>query len=182
MTKTIIAGLLFFISPIVSAAEVTIPVDYNRSSMGIVSSLIFSIGYGSNETTLFETTPLRKADKGKSYPLYSAEDDPQFTAFVARLTDGRDDTLYFTYRGGATFTETAPESDYFSKTSGPYSPDIGAQRINSITLTVDDLDFNLTVIWIGIPLFRTAISFKAHVTISYHPAYIPAVVSPLLSH
>ena len=181
MVKFIIFIFFFVVSPTVYAAEATIPIDYNRTVMGIVSSLVFTIDYGNKETALFESRTLRRADKGETYHLYSVSDDPQFNTFVSYLTNGRDDTLRFTYHGGSTVYETALESDFFNETSGYYSPDIGPRRIHDIAITIDNLDFNLSMIWIGFPLFRTRISFEATITISYNTVCIPATVDLLLS-
>ena len=183
MVKFVTFYFLIFISPGVYAAEAIIPISINHFTFGIVDSLIFIIDYGNEGTALFENMTLHSVDKGKTYHLYSVSGYRQNSAFVSYLTNGQDDTLNFTYQyvGGGILNYTADESDYFSETAGHYSPDIGPHRINGIAITIENLDFDLSVIWIGIvPLFYTDISFKATITVLYNTACIPAMIYLLL--
>jgi len=183
MIKFVTFYFLIFISPGIYAAEAIIPININHSTFGIVDSLIFIIDYGNEGTALFENRTLHSVDKGKTYHLYSVSDDPQYDTFVSYLTNGQDDTLNFTYQyvGGDIFNDTADESDYFSETAGHHNPDISHHLINGISITTDHLDFDLSVIWVGmLPLFYTDVSFKATITVLYNNARIQAMIYLLL--
>lgn len=159
------------------AAEIRIPVSYRNSIYGIADSMIFEVGYGDSGTALFERWPIGAQMAGTSITIRDGTEDPQYDAFVSKLTNGEDEWLYFGYTVESSGTEyhVDPESTYFPHT------DLHGKRVSSIGLTIEAISFDLSVYWIGMmPLFITDVDFRGHLTVAWEVALNPGILYPLL--
>lgn len=95
-------------------------------------------------TKIFDAILITPNDVGRNYTLSSDTDDPQFTGFVAQLTNGIDDPFIFWYlTGGSGPGYGQQESTAFASVLKPGEVDLSHYRIDSVTVHVD----TLSMIW-----------------------------------
>ncbi|MBC8096064.1 MAG: PEP-CTERM sorting domain-containing protein [Akkermansiaceae bacterium] len=101
--------------------------------LGYVTDIVnFTVG-----ATLFDQFTLTPSDVGKTFSL-TAQSDPEFGAFVQRLTNGRNDMIAFADSFGGLSGQN--ESLFFSqRIAGSNGIDLRGFQIGSIALRVDSL-------------------------------------------
>jgi hypothetical protein len=178
MRSMIFLGLTAFILgtgglPSANATDIHIPLRQTRSLFGAVDAMFFNVSYGDASTALFEDRRITVQSVGTTHTIKDLTDDSHYPAFVLSLTDGADETLYFAYRfeGSDSFSNNSPESVFFLKT------DLKDSRVSSISLTVSKFTLDLTMTWVGFPLFFTDADFEGELTVSSTPG---TVLVPLL--
>ncbi len=116
---------------------------YGGGEADLLSALTLSLtirpgGYADSGATpryeLFGRDTIRDGDEGKTL-VATADDDPDFSAFVALLTDGIDEEVDLWFEGGGTVTR---ESTFFTGRPGQ-RPDFKGYVIDRIEFRVDSV-------------------------------------------
>jgi len=120
----------------------TVPVTFSGGSAEIITTVRFSLSMSAAgpdtglapHYALFEQVPIRDGDEG-TIRVAKLDNDPDFTAFAALLTDGADEPITTSAGGGSSTTN---ESRFFVQRPSP-GPDFAGYTIDSIEFRIDSV-------------------------------------------
>ena len=165
------------------APQASIPFLVVDSAYGIFGSAAVDVRIDAavsiwpENSSLYEDLRVGAVHSGSQYVIDSTRDDPDFEAFLGLLRNGVDDEIVMTFDSDGVVNEVRVlESSYFGGLGA--WPDLKGYEIQRLILRFDVIRYDLSVIWIGFPIFITDMRIEGALLINPPPP-LQGITAPI---